>query len=246
MKRFILYIDILGFKELLKNLTPESIYNIVDSSLQIRNNFDEIQNNFSVIYFSDTIIFYRNENGYNRKTFLDIITVAETIFVALLARRIPIRGVITYGEFNVNSDSSNKYEIFFGDALIEAYELERKENWIGVTVAKSAWEPYENENPNIDELEKEKVLLRRKSDDTLLLNPLRNVITYSTYPNKAEQLAKVRILKYELNSYRFIADKSYEYSKLGDFTSRIAQKYHSTVKFFDNMLGENVIEWILK
>ena len=133
-ERYILYLDILGFKEALKTWSPDQIYDIVNKSLVASDILDESMP-FSVLYFSDTRITYQNraiDPGVDEKVLDTLTKIAEHVYLNLTAQRIPVRGVISSGQFVVQPDKSGKHNIFFGDALISAYNLEPKFKWLGI------------------------------------------------------------------------------------------------------------------
>ncbi|MNP72674.1 hypothetical protein D3C76_1692760 [compost metagenome] len=84
------------------------------------------------------------------------------VLSALLAAGVPARGAISFGEFEVDFDSTGRHHVYFGKALIEAYKAEQREKWIGITIMPSAWKPFEAEKPGIiDAFAREKVWLKR-------------------------------------------------------------------------------------
>jgi hypothetical protein len=50
----------------------------------------------------------------------------------------PLRGAITYGEIYVNTEKN----IFLGQALTRAYELEESQQWIGVMIDSNLKDKY--------------------------------------------------------------------------------------------------------
>lgn len=61
--RYLLYLDILGFKHIVQTRTPREVYDIVDKVVgEFRKRGDRIQV-FRTLYFSDTIIFYQEPVG---------------------------------------------------------------------------------------------------------------------------------------------------------------------------------------
>ena len=63
-----------------------------------------------------------------------MVDISGFIFASLLAKNIPVRGTITFGKFTVRPNDSGRDNIYFGKPLIGAYEAERLENWIGITL----------------------------------------------------------------------------------------------------------------
>ncbi|RLA43090.1 MAG: hypothetical protein DRR42_22335, partial [Gammaproteobacteria bacterium] len=170
--RYLLFLDILGFSQLVETKSAEEIYSVIDDALKAFERWEELNGSFRTIYFSDTFIFYQDPKGYGDWAFLDVYAIGGMVLSALLAEGIPARGAISFGEFEVKLDTSSRHQVYFGKALVEAYQAEQREKWVGITILPSAWRPYEANNPGvIDTFATEGVWSKRR-DDVLLLNPL--------------------------------------------------------------------------
>jgi hypothetical protein len=166
----------------------------------------------------------------------------------LLANEIPCRGAISYGSFIVERDKIDKYDIFFGKALIEAYKAEAKENWLGVTVCPSAANYVES---SIIDKYSGGHFLKRK-DEALLLNPFLSIQrAYKSRPqeNVNSDLEWVKSLPYslfllfELLAFKFVLKNAKEFAGKHDFSGRVASKYHTTVSFLREVLPGGCFEW---
>ena len=104
--RYVFFLDILGFSTLVKKKSPSEVYAVIDEALQAFDRWEELNGQFSTIYFSDTFVFYQQPNGYGDWAFLDVYAIGAMVLSALLAKGIPARGTITFGEFEVQVDSS--------------------------------------------------------------------------------------------------------------------------------------------
>jgi hypothetical protein len=62
--RYLLFLDLLGFSELVSKGSTEQIYSVVDEALQAFGRWEKMNSKFRVIYFSDTIIFYQESAHY--------------------------------------------------------------------------------------------------------------------------------------------------------------------------------------
>jgi hypothetical protein len=169
--RYLLYLDLLGFSNLVENREPEEIYVVIDSALQAFNRWEELNRQFKTIYFSDTFLFYQENKGYGNWAFLDVYAVGAMLLSALLAQKIPVRGAITFGEFEVRESSNRRHQIYYGKALIEAYRTEQQEQCIGIAIQPSAWVPYEFFNERSVEIYEKEKIWKRRDDHVLLLNP---------------------------------------------------------------------------
>jgi hypothetical protein len=228
------------------------VYEIINKTLISCERWERFNQLFLTIYFSDTIIFYQGSTGYHDWAFLDIYAIGALILSELLANNIPARGAIGFGEFVVRADESGKHQVYFGRALIEVYRAERKENWIGISILESAWSPYEIKNPGIIEVfERERVWIKR-NDGILLLNPFKNLYDWWYIHNFVEEIDYPYMewdapdFPNNIRGFMFLYNKVVEYKSNGDFSSKIAIKYHSTIAFLNQIIGENICEWCIR
>lgn len=248
--RYLLFLDILGFTELVSTSSAEEIYAVVDDALQAFSRWEELNQLFRTIYFSDTFIFYQYPKGYGDWAFLDAYAVGGMVFSALLARHIPARGAIAFGEFEVREDSSRKHQVYFGRAFVEAYRAEKKENWIGISILRSAWEHFDRANPGaINAFAQEGAWLRRR-DDILLLNPFIKLRAW--YPSvligEVDRPYKnwgAPEFPNDLMALAFIDGEAKKYADAGDFTGKVAAKYHATVAVLRRVMGREMYDWAL-
>jgi len=121
-KRLFLYIDILGFKDLIKHTEKVLLlFSILDQA-QIHKD-----SNFRSIVFSDTIVAYNIHPNYTDEAkaveVMYLIELTQDLFYRLIGTGIYFRAVITEGEFF--HDKFENLEAYFGEALVETY-LEEK------------------------------------------------------------------------------------------------------------------------
>lgn len=249
--RYLLFLDILGFSELVRERGHNKVFRLINDALDVFERWENLNDLFKTIYFSDTFLFYQVPKGYGDWAFLDVYGIAAFIHTSLLAKGIPTRGAISFGEFEVIERGGGGQQIYFGRALIEAYEAERRENWIGITILPSAWKPFEKTNPmHIDAFENEKVWLRR-TDDMLLLNPFvklrgwysHDLIGEIDHPYEEWDPPE---FPNELLAFRFLSDTAKNFANAGDFTGRVASKYHVTMAFLSQVFGADLYTWAEK
>lgn len=246
--RYLLILDILGFSALVEQKSPAKIYKVIDDALEAFSDWEKLNKQFKTIYFSDTFVFYQEPKGYGDWAFLDVYAIGAMLLSALLAQGIPARGAITFGEFEVRIDSRNKHQVYFGKALVEAYKAERKENWIGITIQPSAWMPYEFMNEGSIDLFSGEGNWKKRHDGVLMLNPFRKLTGW--YPLYLAGDIKKPYMKWDrpafLNDilgFKFLHEQAAFYARNGDFSSKEAVKYHSTVAFLREILSKEVYEW---
>lgn len=246
--RYLLFLDILGFSELVETKGPREIYAVIDNALQAFRRWEELNSLFKTIYFSDSFLFYQEPKGYGSWAFLDIYAIGGMVLSALLAAGIPARGAISFGEFEVETDSTGRHQVYFGKALIEAYKAEQREKWIGVTILPSAWLPYERQEAGIvDAFSREKVWAKR-DDDILLLNPfikLRSWYLDDMIGEVSKPYSRWDAPEFpnDILGFKFLRDTAASYAARNDFTSPAAIKYHTTICFLKDILGEEIYAW---
>lgn len=86
-----------------------------------------------VSWFSDTVLFYtlRDDDECVRSL---LSTVAWLIFETIVSGRTIIRGGLSYGECYIDSKSA----MFVGSPIIQAYSLEKNQEWAGASLTESA------------------------------------------------------------------------------------------------------------
>lgn len=247
--RYLLFLDILGFSNLVEEKSTEEIKSVINYALEAFDYWESVNKRFSTIYFSDTFIFYQNQKGYASAYFHDVYAIGRMVLSALLAKGIPARGAIAFGEFEI--DNSGKHQVYFGRALIEACRAEKKENWIGITILKSAWLPYEEEDPGrFAAFERERVWIKR-NDEVLLLNPFGQISSLH-FDYLAGEITtpymewNVPMFPNDILGFKFLREEADYYFKKGDFSGKIAAKYHATITFLKQILGTEIYEWGIK
>jgi hypothetical protein len=83
-------------------------------------------------WFSDTFIVYTAD--YSGQSFAALDNIAEWFSYFLIWVNVPLRGAISCDEFYADSENN----LFFGNALIEAYEYGEAQDWIGFLLCPSS------------------------------------------------------------------------------------------------------------
>lgn len=129
MERAFLYIDILGFSEMVNMKSPKisQIFEIIDTLSSFRHFA------FTTILFSDTIlIFNKNCKLQTHYHITFLIEFAQQLFYRLLRIGVYYRGIITYGEFNFNRLTN--IQAYWGNALLETHQDESTLDGLGLFV----------------------------------------------------------------------------------------------------------------
>jgi len=146
-------IDILGFSDLSRRESPQRIFDeVFEPLVQVRRNAVAVAGALSgrreevfTLAFSDTILVYRPERSDFRipldlppQTCIKLVgaTVADIIQKGLRRERpILFRGAIAWGECLINPVEPR---CFIGAPIVEAYCLEREQEWAGAVLAPTA------------------------------------------------------------------------------------------------------------
>lgn len=142
-KRWVGYFDLLGVKSLFKsNNPPHSVFGALSSAIEKFKKRAEARKNVGYTWFSDTFIVYTDDDS--SESFCSIDFIARWFFYYLITNGdgIPIRGAISCDEFYVDRENN----LFFGEALIEAYKYGEIQDWIGVILCPSAEEQLKHLN----------------------------------------------------------------------------------------------------
>lgn len=133
--RFLLYIDILAFTDLVRNDVKkiDDLYEVI-ASLNLHSHHA-----FRCIIFSDTILVYNVDGGHTvediKYLLMFMCEFAKDLLHRLTNRGIFFRAVITCGDFA--HYELNNIPCFFGPSLVEAYQSEKRIKAMGLFMARS-------------------------------------------------------------------------------------------------------------
>lgn len=133
-KRFVCFLDIMGFKDMVMRNSHEKIYKMLDefskdrSSLETPNIPDYERDSMKTVSFSDSIVIFTKNDS---QKCLELLTFASSwLFAQAIKAGIPLKGAISHGEMSVNISR----QIFFGQPLIDAYLLEEDIAFYGIVI----------------------------------------------------------------------------------------------------------------
>ncbi|MEN6325735.1 MAG: hypothetical protein ABFD18_05970 [Syntrophomonas sp.] len=149
-KRAVAFLDILGFKKMIDRIPLEKIVENYEKLINNSRGYSNwIGNNTESSIFtgadpkdmckqSDSIILFANDSS--EVSFLRLIIYAWRLLQFSIVTGLPIRGAISYGDIYINEDLN----VFLGKGLLKAYQIEGKQNWIGVILDEIVEEQYSN------------------------------------------------------------------------------------------------------
>ncbi len=145
MNHTVAFIDVLGFKEKIKNQSASelgnryrhAIHNALGKSV-LDIDFSGLpaffpkmssKDEYCISYvFSDSIILSSFDDS--ETNCLKLLVFTYRLMTMMIVQGFIIRGGISYGDMFIDRNES----IFVGTALIEAYDLEINQEWVGITI----------------------------------------------------------------------------------------------------------------
>jgi hypothetical protein len=149
-KRFVAFIDILGFKDLVSKNNHAEIYEQLSKISKTKKFLENIAENgkilekykdaeIYIVSFSDSIVIFSKNDDINN--FYFFLLAVRWLFAKTIEAKIPIKGGLAHGEVSLNKSE----QIYFGQAIIDAFMMEEDVNYIGV-VAHNTIDNYININ----------------------------------------------------------------------------------------------------
>jgi hypothetical protein len=168
MNRTFLYIDILGFEDLVRTNSDKvvKIFAIFDT-LKVHEHFA-----LQTVVFSDTILVFNKDKERSIDYYCTyLVEYAQVLFYRLSLINVYFRGILTLGEFNFSQMSN--IQAYYGLALIDAYKDEgNKEEG-----ALEGFGLYVDKRLSNEIIVFDKVPLTEKYDFILLCQSLKNLYT---------------------------------------------------------------------
>jgi hypothetical protein len=133
-EKFLLYIDILGFSELIKSNDNKvaKLYSIIDT-LHVHQH-----DTFETIVFSDTILVFNKVNPItnhdNEYLVMYFCEFVQDLFYRCIELEIHFRAILTHGEFLF--EKMKHISAYYGNALIDSYLKEKDIDAMGMFIDK--------------------------------------------------------------------------------------------------------------
>jgi hypothetical protein len=132
-RRWVSYLDLLGFSELVRTTTWVYIFSYYTHAVEYcakERGFGPVEKT----WFSDTFLLYSPDDSAS--SFATIEATTRWFVYFLVSAGIPIRGAMSCGDFYADRQNN----VFFGKALVEAYCYGENQNWIGFVLSPSCVE----------------------------------------------------------------------------------------------------------
>ncbi|MEP7230323.1 MAG: hypothetical protein ABI691_08735 [Ginsengibacter sp.] len=227
-ERFVVFLDIMGFKDFVARNSHDFVYNMMKSLSKskkvIEATFldDELGAEYKTkdIYttsFSDSIILFSSDDS--SLSFEMIITSAAFFISEAMKNSIPMKGAMAYGTISVDKIQ----QIYFGQPLIDAFLLQEEVNYYGAILHNSV-DNYINKNTAKLSKEAKKFLLEKKTPLKSGLMQHNNINWFRFLGSDLEDLSKAKKdFEKIVNSLRLV-------------TSGSPRKYiDNTVEFYNSL-----------
>jgi len=189
-KRYVGYIDIMGFKDMVARSTHDEIYEMMKKIDKAKNHVIQTTtamanlNLVKTTTYSDSIMLYSKDDSYNSLLFISLCISALTH--KLLIENIPHKGALAFGEMTLDFKSS----IFFGQPLIDAYLLQDELIFYGIILHATAQKEIETIHLNMESSIKNLIKnylcpLKNGTSKHLTIQPL-----YTSMENSQEEFQK--------------------------------------------------------
>lgn len=132
--RFVVFLDIMGFKDRVSRTTHNNLLaQLTNFNKSIIGCIGKYQNaDIQLAQFSDSIVLFSNDTTL--KNLKIIAEVTSDIMRVAIKLQIPIKGAIAQGKITCDIPK----QLFFGQALIDAYLLEESIHYYGILIHHTA------------------------------------------------------------------------------------------------------------
>lgn len=232
-KVFTAFLDILGFKEMVLNNSHSELEVIFEKTINQTLEFinktsikayskinSSSKTNFLMV--SDSIIIWSDDD--TKESFLGVVTATTYLTTLFMVNGVPLRGGISFGNITAykNRDNLN----IFGDSIVNAYELERNQQWSGVIIDHKC-------------LELEGI---KKSEELAFMKAGMSIVEYYV-PMKSGPLKTHYVCNWAMTLKKYDIDKESireyfsEHNKKIDNWS-VKTKIDNTIKFYEEQLEQ--------
>jgi hypothetical protein len=130
---YVALLDVLGFRDLIARETAsEEVERYVEAiSEAVANQGERV---LQYVLFSDSVVLYSIEDGEHALE--AIVAACSNIMHSLVSRGVAVRGAIAHGNF-IRSFGLEAGAIVAGSPIVEAFEYEKRQNWLGIMLCPS-------------------------------------------------------------------------------------------------------------
>lgn len=130
--RWLGYFDLLGTRELIKTENYIGVFCSYAQAVERVMRRTKERSEIRYTWFSDTFLIYTENDS--PADFVAMDSFSRWFVYFLVMNQIPVRGAIACGDFYADRE----HNLYFGKALVEAYEYGEAQDWIGYLLCPSA------------------------------------------------------------------------------------------------------------
>lgn len=200
--RYVAYIDIMGFKDMVARTPHNEIYEMmmeVEFSKAANEVFSCSESNATLVKttsYSDSIMVYSRDDSIDSlKTFMSTVSgLAGDLF----NKGVPYKGSIAFGLMTLDFKNS----IFFGQPLIDAYLLQEELYFYGIIIHGSAQQQMEDSNSVMDYVIEFSCPLKKGHSNHFIVRPEGFISNGFEYEEHKEQIFEsIKKLRYKTSGY---------------------------------------------
>jgi hypothetical protein len=201
--RYVAYIDIMGFKDMIARMPHNEIYKTMmkvaysKAANEVMSCVESDATLVKTTTYSDSIMIYsRDESNDSLKAFMS--TVSGLAYDLLVECCIPYKGSVAFGLMTLDITNS----IFFGQPLIDAYLLQEELYFYGIIIHGSAEQKMKDSNSTMDYVIEFSCPLKNGHSNHFSVRPegfISNDLTYEHY--KEEIFDSIKKLRYKTSGY---------------------------------------------
>ena len=234
--RYIVFIDILGFKDMINksnndNKKAEEILENLKYIERIKKENDEIFEltsiNRRVTIFSDSIIISYPLLHYGSGCFLSLVLDIIYISIELLDKGVYIRGGMTYGKLY------HEGNICFGPAMVEAYSLEQKATYPRIIIDKKTIKKA-SESPGLD---RHPITFKEIKNLIKIENNICYIDFLSNDPDEIEEDQKIN------NFFSNIKKNITSHLNNKGYSEEVLKKYRWFINYYNNSIERIIKEF---
>ena len=253
-EKYIAFLDILGFKDLVTNNSHEDLMHkvqnllipIIETALSNgkmkrvqRDGIDisiaDVENiKIHSLSISDSIMFWTDDDSL--ESFIQIVVAVALTLRGGFYCGLPMRGAISMGRLSFFNQSyghtkNNMHSLLMGEGLVSAYSMENKQEWSGCVVDKKCVEKVLQVAPQL------------KVDDYWFLSN-NAIIKYNT-PYKDGQTIEEFVIRWLKEPQHLNGDKvreNFSHHKKNINNDSVERKIQNTIKFLEHCQSLKKVE----
>lgn len=146
--RFVCMLDLLGYRGLARERQGSELVGIMRNlAASVPREVDRYGRAATgLVVYADTFVIY--SHGRSHSDFHSVLLSSVAFMSEALRRGLGVRGALSFGE--LIHEGSENMSLMAGQALVEAEEWEKRQEWVGAAVTPDCWKHIIGEQPGLD------------------------------------------------------------------------------------------------